>query len=148
MQAALCTPALQHIRKVALLFLTIGSIHHDQLWRDWLDDAVNVLPARAVADTNKTSDLLRSLTEDCGNQRWQALFSIYTHPKPQFNGFDEDSIFAGTEVGGRVEVRGHAPYTAPPAISRPPGVHFPSWKRSKCSSEARSTTQPTSALCS
>lgn len=99
----LCTPALQ-ISKVALMFLTVGSIHHDQLWHDWLDDAVNVLPARALTDTNKTAVMLRTLSEDCGSQRWQALFSIYTHPKPQFNGFEEDGVFAGTEVGGRVEV--------------------------------------------
>lgn len=88
------------------MFLTVGTVHQDQLWREWLDDAANVLPARAVAtDTNKTIALLHTLTEDCGNDRWQALYSLYTHPKPSFNGFDDDSIFAGSAVEGRVEVR-------------------------------------------
>lgn len=32
----------------------------------------------------------------------QALFSVYTHPPPGFEGFEEDSLFFQTEIKDRV----------------------------------------------
>ncbi len=38
----------------------------------------------------------------------QHLFSVYTHPLPEFGQYPAGSLFAGTEIADRVEV--HSPW--------------------------------------
>ncbi len=101
---AWCSPSLQ-LSRVALMFLTVGNIYHETLWTEWLEEANNVLPVRFLNNATGTSSLLSTLTKECGDKQWQALFSVYTHPKPEFAGFDSNSsMFAGTEVTGCIQV--------------------------------------------
>ena len=74
------------------MFLTRGPMPFEDIWRDFFG-AVPSGTAAAAAATAATA-----------GEPWRALFSLYTHPPPGFS-YNGSSLFAGSEVAGRVVVR-------------------------------------------
>lgn len=84
--------------KVALLFLTHGAMHHDQMWKLWFHSAAGVVPADVAAGAacsfNESS--LALAREAClphkqsGRRRdviaRQHLFSVYVHLSAEIHG--------------------------------------------------------------
>lgn len=46
----ICLQVSLKLRKVALMFLTVGELPHEQLWLEWLQQAEGLLPLRALLD--------------------------------------------------------------------------------------------------
>lgn len=115
LRAALAVP------KVALLFLTPGHLAHGGLWRDWLEQAVGLVPASylqatmAAASDGEAQARLNSLVgvyeravryrDDVHLLDRQFLFSFYTHTHPDYPGYEEGSVLAGTVIPGCIEAQ-------------------------------------------
>jgi hypothetical protein len=81
-------------RKVALLFLTVGRLPHEQLWTEWLSGAAGLLPLDDAVDAcahgpsgeamlgRLSSKMLKGSTVASR----QTLYSLYVHAPPFFNG--------------------------------------------------------------
>jgi hypothetical protein len=119
-----CADAL-HIPKVALMFLTTGNLHHEDVWRMWLRSAQGLLPAQTVERSICNADAslgvsrrLQRAAHACllhGNGTEvnekthpsnvidaQHLFSVYVHAPPEFQGYEPPSLWAGRLVKHRV----------------------------------------------
>jgi hypothetical protein len=113
-------------KKVALLFLTTdGTMPHEHLWETWLDNAAGFLPTAALSAGNAfclqqcrggecvkrcgrqtacnplcKDALWRGYGGQRNGRREQHLFTLYTHPPPDFE-YGKRSVFYGSEVAGR-----------------------------------------------
>ncbi|KAK9815960.1 hypothetical protein WJX74_007174 [Apatococcus lobatus] len=108
-----CAAAL-HLPKLALLFLTVGSLPHDKLWSDWFASAKGLVPrdyleaARCEAQ-EASPDALTELNQVCQSEPGtpildrQHLFSVHVHTSPTHAGFGADSVFHGREIAARTE---------------------------------------------
>lgn len=104
------------IPKVALLFLTRGDMPHEAAWAAWLSAARGLVPLDVlppgVCSLNKTLQQPKGPVRDRKETRRlrrsifveQALFSIYLHPSPEFNGYSKNSVFYGRSIRLRVKV--------------------------------------------
>lgn len=78
--------------KVALMFLTRGPMHHEELWTRWLASAAGLVPADLLRFANCTDSYVAHLRNICqpppgaGALEAQHLFTIYVHPQPEFEG--------------------------------------------------------------
>lgn len=91
---------LPQLPLVALLFLTRGNMPLEQVWHAFLS-------AAAAATTNASvgsGSAAAAAASSAPQTTWRSLFSIYTHPPPGF-AYPPGSLFAGSEVEGRVEVQ-------------------------------------------
>lgn len=113
-------------KKVALLFLTTdGTMPHAHLWDTWLDSAAGLLPTTALSVGNAfclqqcrggecvkrcgrqtacnplcKDALWRGYGGQKNGRREQHLFTLHTHPSPDYK-YGKDSIFYKSEVPGR-----------------------------------------------
>jgi len=87
-------PRSLRVPKVALLFLTRGPMPHESMWALWLEAAAGALPQElAYMICRQEPSVWRTLEHTCGvlaaapsvlNR--QALFSVYVHASPNFEG--------------------------------------------------------------
>lgn len=106
-----CADALQ-LPKVALMFLTMGHLHHEDTWRMWFRSAAGVLPAQTVAASvcnaeGGTNTRVLSAARACKRNSTDAiaaqhLFSVYIHAPPDFEGYGKDSLWDGHLVRHRI----------------------------------------------
>lgn len=86
-----CSSALR-APKVALMFLTRGPMHHEELWTRWLASAANLVPADLLRFVNCTDSFVEQLRRMCqapqgaGALEAQHLFTVYVHSQPDFTG--------------------------------------------------------------
>jgi len=112
-------------KKVALMFLSDGTMPHEHLWETWLDSAAGFLPKSALSVGNAfclqqcrggecvkrcgrqtacnplcKDALWRGYGGQRNGRREQHLFTLYTHPPPDHE-YGKSSVFYGSEVAGR-----------------------------------------------
>lgn len=96
-------PQILGLDKVALMFLTKGSIHHERMWRVWMEAAAGVLPRQSLAAAEEAAcnpSKWEQLQKACALRRLsrhqrlpgdegapvQHLFNLYVHALPNFTG--------------------------------------------------------------
>eukprot|EP00884_Botryococcus_braunii_P000625 jgi/Botrbrau1/10563/Bobra.0343s0011.1 len=102
------------IRKVALMFLTRGTLHHEATWRAWLQEASGLLPRNSLhahgCNQETLDNVLSACTPDDGAPvlKTQYLFNIYVHVSGStrdWTGFSNGSVFFGRDIPVRVVVQ-------------------------------------------
>eukprot|EP00884_Botryococcus_braunii_P009898 jgi/Botrbrau1/1890/Bobra.0005s0006.1 len=97
--------------KVALLFLTVGPMPHERLWRRWFDDVAGLIPLEQLKQRNCSERHVARLRSSCqppagaSPVEAQHLFTVYIHPKPDFPAYPEGSVFHKREIAVRIHVR-------------------------------------------
>ncbi|KAK9834873.1 hypothetical protein WJX81_005657 [Elliptochloris bilobata] len=94
--------------KVALLFMTYGDLPLERLWRRWFEGATGLVYRGCQPESSEaTSECFSHLEAEENHSpiASQHLFNVYVHPKPDFPGFQPDSIFTGYELSHRVDSR-------------------------------------------
>jgi hypothetical protein len=102
---------LPRVPKVALLFLTRGPMPLEPIWAEFLSAAAAALGSGATSlggdafsQEDRAAAANSSISSTPAVSAWQALFSLYAHPPPDF-AYPPGSLFAGAEVHGRVVVK-------------------------------------------
>lgn len=93
---------------MALLFLVLDEIPHEEVWKRWLDGAAYKIPARLLCNADAMAcfkELPASGTHVSYNA--QHFYTIYVHPKPDFPGYSEGSLFHSRVIPTRVKVGSH-----------------------------------------
>lgn len=89
------------------MFLVRGDVYHEAVWTQWLGDVIGMVPS-SVACNEELSQCYKGMQERKSPPRSvydeQSYYSIVVHPKPEFHGYSNGSIFDGRIVGERVEV--------------------------------------------
>lgn len=98
---------LGSITQVALMFLVIGKIPHEEIWTSWIGNLAGVVPASIGCDPELERcyrDMQASTVPPKSVYDEQTFFNIVVHPKPRFEGYSSGSIFDGRIVEERTEV--------------------------------------------
>lgn len=119
-----CANALG-IPKVALMFLTPGPLHHEEVWKLWFKSAAGVVPKQSlllsVCNAEGASERLEeafsacekfsanhnsSLQDPISNEiSAQHLFSVYIHAPPGFLGYARGSLWYNRLIKHRVHTQ-------------------------------------------
>eukprot|EP00884_Botryococcus_braunii_P004456 jgi/Botrbrau1/14010/Bobra.0296s0004.1 len=93
--------------KVALLFLAYQTVHHEQLWSDWLSDAADLAPTRVACNETLNQCFQDHVLQKPARSGYdeQGLFSVYIHTKPDAHGFYPGSVFHGRVLPKRIKTK-------------------------------------------
>lgn len=94
------------LRKVVLMFLVRGPIHHEEVWTRWLGTLSYRIPASLWCDepARKCHEAMMETRAVMSVYDEQSFFAIVVHPKPDFAGYGNGSIFDGRIVRDRIMV--------------------------------------------